>query len=77
MVVKYCVGLLLVVTTTEMMIGVPAVVIKDIARAEEGVVVVVILTEVNAREANSKVGQEEKILVLMNWTLSRYFAPIS
>jgi len=61
----------------EMMIGVPAVVIKGVARAEEGVVAAVILTAVDTREADSKAGQEDKILVSVNWTLSRYFAPTS
>jgi hypothetical protein len=65
----------------EMMIGVPEVAIKAIkgaAMAEEGVVAVVIPAAVDStREVNSKAGQEEKILVLMNGTLSKYFALFS
>ncbi|KIM73492.1 hypothetical protein PILCRDRAFT_726217 [Piloderma croceum F 1598] len=34
-----------------------------------GMMIVVILTAVDAREAASEAGQEEKILVSMNWTL--------
>ena len=74
--------LLAVVTTKmiEMMNGALEVAIrvaKGIARAEQGVVAMIIQAAVCVRAANSKVEQEEKILVLMNWSLLRYVCSTS
>jgi hypothetical protein len=68
--------ILLAETTTKlikMMIGALKVaIIKVIAKAEQEVVAMVIQVVVCVRVANSKVEEDEKILVSTNWSLSRY-----